>query len=142
MPITFTQKLIYTCIYFCDLKKLFFASTYSCKWQVFENFASTYFCKWQGFENFEFKNFCESTENEKKSWMSRKKTYLRLESFTELHFQVLQPMKHIKRFIVHIIFVTNVVWYVTCRFPFRMIIVAMIFIIASEVMKFFWKEQR
>ena len=49
--------LIFACIYFCELKKSYFASTYFCKWQVFETFASTYFCEWQVFENFEFINF-------------------------------------------------------------------------------------
>ena len=35
-------------------------------------FASTYFREWKVFENFEFTNFCESTESEKKTWLSVK----------------------------------------------------------------------
>ena len=31
-------EIIFACIYFCELKKSYFASTYFCEWQVFENF--------------------------------------------------------------------------------------------------------
>ena len=30
--------LIFACIYFCKLKKFYFASTFFCEWQVFEDF--------------------------------------------------------------------------------------------------------
>ena len=49
--------VIFTCIYFCELKKSYFASTFFRKWQVFENFVTTYFCEWQVFENSDFINF-------------------------------------------------------------------------------------
>ena len=66
-------------------------------------------------------------------YLNRK--YLRLESFIDLHFQVLQAIKHIKCIIVHIIFFTIVVWFVTIQFPFIMTFIAMVFIIASEGIK-------
>ena len=66
-------------------------------------------------------------------YLNRK--YLRLESFIELHFQVLQAIKHIKCTILHIIFFTIVVWFVTIQFPFIMTLIAMVFIIASEGIK-------
>ena len=95
---TTLSVLIFACIYFRELKKSYFASTY---------FACT--------------NFCESTESEKKTWVTVKKTYLRLKSFIELHVQVLQAIIHTKRIIVDTIFFTIFVWYVTIRFPFIMI---------------------
>ena len=45
-------KRINFCVYFCKLKKSYFASTYFCKWQVFENF--------------EFINFIPKEEKNKK----------------------------------------------------------------------------
>ena len=48
------------------IKKSYFASTYSRKWQVFENFASTYFCEWQV-----YKFQPQSKKNSKKTVESR-----------------------------------------------------------------------
>ena len=63
--------LIFACIYFHELKKPYFASTYFREWQVFENFTSTYFFEWEVFENFEFINFSpKKKEKEKNSWVS------------------------------------------------------------------------
>ena len=66
-----------------------------------------------------------------------KETHLRHESFIELHFQVFQAIKHIKRIIAYIIFATIVVWCVTIRFPFGVILAAVVFIIASGAVGLF-----
>ena len=42
---------------FSQAKITYFASTYFREWQVLENFASVYSCKLHVFENFEFTNF-------------------------------------------------------------------------------------
>lgn len=60
------------------------------------------------------------------------KTYLRVECFTELHFEVLQVIKHMKWIIVHLIFVNIAHWYVTIRFPFKIILLAIIFIMPRK----------
>ena len=67
------RLLIFTCIYFRELKHSYSARNYFREKQVLENFASTNFCKWQVFGNFAFINFCESAESEKKMWISVKK---------------------------------------------------------------------
>ena len=66
-----------------------------------------------------------------------KETYLRHESFIKLHFQVLQAIKHIKRIVAYIIFATIVVWCVTIRFPFGVVLAAVLFIIASGAVGLF-----
>lgn len=103
-------------------------------------FCGYLFLRIQVFGNLKFINFRKSTESENKTLVNVNKTYLRLESSTELQFYVLQAIKHLRCIIVYIIFVT-IVWYVTIQFPFRMILVTIIFTIVSEAVKLTQKKR-
>ena len=59
------------CAYFCEIKKLYFASAYFPECHVFENFASTCFCELQVFENFEFITFCPKQKRTRKRQLNQ-----------------------------------------------------------------------